>query len=285
MTGKPLFSIVLISVAVLQCAAAPPSGQQVRGILNEALHDGNPNTRVQAVTALGLIGPREPYLGQLQSMLSGAASDKDAQVRLAAIASLVDLRGARTRAALRAALNDDVPEVSFAAAKALFALHDPAGKEALLSVVEGGTKTSSGFFSKQKREALRMMHTPKTMFMFAVRQGAAFAPVPGLGAGIASMQDLLSDPNVSGRAAAVLLLGNQTDGETLKALREALSDKDWSVRAAAVHALALRNDPRLRPEFVPLLDDKKEAVRLRAAAGYLRLGIVGRPALQKSAQK
>lgn len=223
------------------------------------------------MTALSLVGAREPYLGQLESMLS----DKDAQVRLATIASLVDLKSARSNAALRKALNDDVPEVSFAAAKALFALHDPAGKQVLLSVVGGETKTSSNFFSKQKRDALRMMHTPKTMFMFAVRQGAAFAPVPGLGAGIASMQDLLSDANVSGRAAAVLLLGNESDDETLKALREALSDKDWSVRAAAVHALALRNDPRMRPEFVPLLDDKKEAVRLRAAAGYLRLGIVG----------
>lgn len=259
------------------CAAAAPSSEKVRDILNQALHDGNPNTRVEAATAIGLIGPLEPYVGQLQSMVSGASSDKDAQVRLAAIASLVDLRSAGTLAALRAALNDDVPEVGFAAAKALFVLQDPAGKEALLSVVEGDTKTSSGFFTKQKREALRMMHTPKTMFLFAVTQGAAFAPVPGLGAGIASMQSLLSDPNVSGRAAAVLLLGNQSDAETLKALREALSDKDWSVRAAAVHALALRNDPRLRPEFVPLLDDKKEAVRLRAAAGYLRLGIVGRP--------
>ncbi len=271
MIQRLLLLIVLIAPAA---GAVLPSGEQVRGILTKALHDGNPDTRLQAVTALGLIGPREPYVGQLESMLK----DKDAQVRLASIASLVDLRSPRTVAALRKALNDDVPEVSFAAAKALFALNDPAGKQALLSVVEGETKTSSGFFDKQKREALRMMHTPKTMFMFAVRQGAAFAPVPGLGAGIASMQDLLSDANVSGRAAAVLLLGKEKDSETLQALREALSDKDWSVRAAAVHALALRNDPQLRPEFVPLLQDKKEAVRLRAAAAYLRLGIAGRAA-------
>jgi HEAT repeat protein len=43
------------------------------------------------------------------------------------------------------------------------------------------------------------------------------------------------------------------------------------VRAAAVHAIALRNNPALAGNLIPLLDDKKEAVRDRAAAGYLRL--------------
>ena len=46
------------------------------------------------------------------------------------------------------------------------------------------------------------------------------------------------------------------------------------MRAAAVHSLALWNDPSLQQDIVPLLDDKKEAVRLRAAAGYLRLVLV-----------
>ena len=39
-------------------------------------------------------------------------------------------------------------------------------KAALLSVVSGETKTSSVFFTKQKRDAIRMMHTPRTMFLF-----------------------------------------------------------------------------------------------------------------------
>jgi HEAT repeat protein len=43
------------------------------------------------------------------------------------------------------------------------------------------------------------------------------------------------------------------------------------VRAAACHALALRNDRKLEPDLIPLLEDKKPAVRLRAAAGCLRL--------------
>ena len=53
------------------------------------------------------------------------------------------------------------------------------------------------------------------------------------------------------------------------------------MRAAAAHSLALRNDPALRTALEPLLTDKKEAVRLRAAAGYLRLTSLSRPARKK----
>jgi HEAT repeat protein len=145
------------------------------------------------------------------------------------------------------------------------------GRDALVSVLNGETKASSGFITRQKRDALRMFHTPQTMFMFALKQGATFAPVPGLGAGVSSLQGILSDPSVSGRAAAALLLSADRDPEVVQAFQDPLTDKDWSVRAAAVHAIALRNDPSLEADLIPLLEDKKEAVRVRAAAGYLRL--------------
>jgi HEAT repeat protein len=145
--------------------------------------DKNPDIRKHAVQALGLVGPREPYLSQLETMLD----DKDVEVRLAAITSFVDLKSSRTVPALRQALESDVPEVSFAAAKALWTLKEPLGRKALLSVLSGDTKTSSGFITKQKREALRMFHTPKTTFLFALQQGTNFIPVPGLGSGISSL--------------------------------------------------------------------------------------------------
>jgi HEAT repeat protein len=97
-----------------------------------------------------------------------------------------------------------------------------------------------------------------------------FVPVPYLGLGVASMLALLNDPGVTGRATAALLLAEDTNPATLDPLREGLHDKEWSVRAAAVHALSLRNDPRLKSELPPLFDDDNQAVRLRAAAGYLK---------------
>jgi HEAT repeat protein len=272
-----LFSLLWPVIAICQTSPPPPAApaatgrvQQCQDILEKALTDKNPDTRKQGAIALSLVGTTAPYASRLESLLD----DKDVEVRLSAIASLSDLKDSRTIPALHKALNDEVPEVSFAAARSLWALEDPEGRKALLSILSGESKASSSYFAKQKRDALRMMHTPKPMFMFALRTGAGFAPVPGLGTGVSSMQALLSDPAVSGRATAALLLENQRDEQTLAALKEALTDKEWSVRAAAVHALVLRDEPAFQADIVPLLDDKTEGVRLRAAAGYLRLETV-----------
>jgi len=271
----PLLSLIIGTTCIgfgqtpgsATASSRPGTRDRARGFLEASLKDKNPDTRKHAVQSLGLVSPREPYLSQLEAMLD----DKDVEVRLATITSLVDLKNPRTAIALRKALDSDVPEVSFAAAKALWTLNEPAGRDALVSVLGGDTKTSSGFITKQKRDALRMLHTPRTLFLFALQQGVNFVPVPELGAGVSSLQGILSDPSVSGRAAAALLLGTDKQPEVLQALQDALADKDWSVRAAAVHAIALRNDPALENDLVPLLEDKKEAVRVRAAAGYLRL--------------
>jgi HEAT repeat protein len=259
----------------LPSASAPAVQQSIQksmhdraeGLLNDSLKDKNPDTRKLAVQALSLAGTREPYLTEVKSMLD----DKDVEVRLSAITSLVDLKNKNTIDVLKKALDDEVPEVSFAAAKALWTLKDPSGRDALVAVLSGESKTGSPFLTKQKREALRMFQTPKTLFTFALIQGIGMAPVPGIGQGVSSLQGIIADPSVSGRAATALLLSGDKSSEVLLALRDALSDKDASVRAAAVHALALRNDPALKVDLEPLMGDKKEAVRLRAAAGWLRL--------------
>jgi HEAT repeat protein len=273
-------SILFTGIGFGQTGKTVPASNldRAHSILEDSLRDKNPDSRKHAVQALGLVSARGPYLSELEAMLD----DKDVQVKLATITSLVDLKSGRTVPALRKALDSDVPEVSFAAAKALWRLHEPRGREALVSVLSGDTKTSSGFITKQKRDALRMLHTPRTMFLFALQQGANFAPFPGVGAGVSSLEGILSDPSVSGRAATALLLSTDRDPDVLQALRDALTDKDWSVRAAAVHAIATRNDPALKPDLLPLLDDKKEAVRDRAAAGYLRLESIQSARLKKT---
>jgi HEAT repeat protein len=253
--------------AIAFCQDSRPLEQHAREIIESAMKDRNPDTRKLAATALGLGGPRQPFLSLLEAMLD----DKDVEVRLAAITSLADWKTRESLHALTKALNDDVPEVSFAAAKALYAVHDPSGKAALLAILSGESKVASGFLTKQKRDALRMLHTPRTTAILGVKEGLGFVPVPGLGEGMASLHGLLSDPGVSGRAMAALLLGKERDAATMFALREALMDKDWSVRAAAIHSLALRNDPSVERDVAPLLEDKHQGVRLRAAAACLRL--------------
>ena len=95
------------------------------------------------------------------------------------------------------------------------------------------------------------------------------------------MQGILASSGVPGRALAALLLGADRDPATMEALRDALADKDSSVRAAAVHSMSLRNDPALKKELEPLLQDDNEAVRLRAAAGCLRLSAIEASARMK----
>lgn len=263
-----LLTLTLFAVAPGQ--PTPELQKQSTQMLEKALADKNPNHRKDAVVALSLAASREPFLSKLEAMLS----DKDVQVRLATVSSLEDLKGKHAIASLHKALGDPVPEVSFAAAKALFELNDPAGQQALLAVLGGKSKTTSFFITKEMRDAMRMMHTPRETFLFALRQGVGFAPFPGVGVGVSSLQQLLSDPGVSGRATAALLLGKDHNPQTLQALRSALEDNDWSVRAAAIHSLALWDDPSLTSSIAPLLDDGNEAVRLRAAAAYLRLAAI-----------
>jgi HEAT repeat protein len=262
-------------------AAAPSTDDRCNDMLRQALENKNPDTRKQAVVALSLAATRDPVFARLEGMLQ----DKDIEVRLAAVASLAEVKTDNSRAALRKALDDDLPEVSFAAAKALWAMQDPAGEQALLAVLGRQTKTSSNYITKQKRDALRMMHTPRVLALFAFRQGMGFVPVPGFGQGVSSMQALLTDPGVSGRATAALLLGKDKGPATLDALKDALLDMDWSVRAAAVHSLALRDDAALKPDLEPMLNDDKTPVRLRAAAGVLRLSAIEEDQAKKKPAK
>jgi HEAT repeat protein len=267
---KYILSFVIASGAFAQ---EQPVKDRAWGLITDSLKDKNPDTRLQAVQSMGLIGAHEPYLSALVAMLD----DKDVQVRVAAVQSLLDIKNKNTAPALKKALADPVPEVSFAAAKALYALKDPDGEEALLSIMAKELKTSSGYITKQMRDSLRLLQTPKPLMMLAIKTGVGFAPVPGLGEGISSLQGILSDPGMSGRAATALLLAPEKDPRVEAALIDCLDDKEGSVRAAACHGLALRNKKSLEEKLIPLLDDKKPAVRLRAAAGCLRLESIPAP--------
>jgi HEAT repeat protein len=267
---KALLLLAAAVLAVPRPGVAEIDAGQCHDLLRQALQSKNPDTRKMAVVALSLAANDS----QLLKTLSGMLDDKDVEVRVATVTGLAEIKNKAATVELRKALHDPVPEVSFAAAKALYARHDPEGRDALLSVLAKESKSSSGFFTAEMRQALRMMHTPRTTFLYAVRQGLGFVPLPGFGEGVSSMQALLSDPGVSGRASAALLLGKDKDPATIDGLTDALYDKDWHVRAAAVHSLALQNDPALKPDLGTLTQDDKEEVRLRAAAGWLRLNTI-----------
>jgi len=245
----------------------PDTVQRCLKLLNDAAYDRNPDGRKGAAEAISLMGLKDNALPLLALMLD----DHDVSVRIAVVVTLGDFKDNRVLPLLKKALRDPVPEVDFAAAKVLYHLHDPDGVQFLLEVVSKESKASSSYLSNEKRSALRMLHTPTKLFIYLGIEAAGFAPVPGLGFGLSSAQGILSNPDSSARAASLLLIGSSRDPTLADAVGSALSDKEWSVRASAAHLVAMHPFPGFREKLIPLLDDKKDAVRVRAAAAYIRL--------------
>jgi HEAT repeat protein len=268
-----VLSAMILSTQVLSTSLGlgqthpPDIVQRCWTLLNDAAQDGNPDVRRDAAEALSLLPISGKTLPRLKSMLD----DHDVAVRIAVVTTLGDAKDKRTIPLLQNALTDPVPEVALAAAKVLYQLHDPQGEEFLLAVVKGESKGSSSYLGTETRNAVRMLHTPSKLLMHAATEAAGFVPVPGLGLGISSAQGILSNPDSSAKASALLLIARSRDPALEDAVASALSAKEWSVRAAAAHVVATHPFPALRQKLLPLLDDKKGAVRLRAAAAYIRV--------------
>jgi HEAT repeat protein len=272
-----------VAAALLTPLAAPAASvneDAVRTTLENGLQSKNPIVRKQAVQSLALLGGWEPYQSRIEAMLQ----DKNVNVRVAAIMSMMVGPGDNTIDVLKGALNDPAPEVTFAAAKALFVLSDPAGEKALVAVLNGDVKTTSGLIAQEKLEASEILHDPDKATAFIIEKGFVLAPIPGLGVGVSVLETLFFKKKDSGRAATTRLLSTSDNPEVRDALRRALSDKEPAVRAAAVEVNALRNDPGVLDSVVPLLQDKKEMVRLWASSCYLRLaGLKDTPAPETAA--
>lgn len=267
---------LLVTIAGLS-AAATADLDAVRSTLENGLQSKNPTVRKQAVQSMALLGGWEPYQSRIEAMLQ----DKDTNVRVAAVMSMMVGPSDNTVDVLKGALMEPAPEVTFAAAKALFVLHDPAGEKALMAVLNGEAKTNSGLIAQEKLEASEILHDPDKATTFIVEKGFVLAPIPGLGVGVSIIEALFFKKKDSGRAATTRLLSTSENPEVREALRHALSDKEPAVRAAAVEVNALRNDPAVLDDVVPLLQDKKEMVRLWASSCYLRLaGLKEAPAEQ-----
>jgi HEAT repeat protein len=234
-------------------------------ILDQGAHDTNPLKRRQALLAMSLLRPQARPV----ALLEGALGDKDSGVREAACASLGVMESRASIPKLQLALTDAVPEVIFAAAKALYAMNDPTGRDVITAVLLGEQSDASGFVSSSIRSMKLKMHDPKALLMLGINQGAGLAGPFGLGVPLA--EGVLKDNQASGKTVAALLLATDRSPETLAALKEALAEKNWTVRVAAARAIATRDALPLYGDVAKLLDDKKEEVTVAAAAALIRL--------------
>jgi len=255
--------LILVSLGTL--FAESPNDRPWQ-ILDAGMQDGNPAKRIDAVLAMGVI-TREP---RSIAALEAALNDKDSGVRQAAAATLGELKARGSIPKLQDALSDSAPEVVFAAAKTLYEMGDPLGRQVLIAVLVGDQSDASGFVSSSVRDVKLKLHDPKALLLIGVNAGAGFALGP-FGAGVPIAERLLKDNQASGKTAAALLLTTDTTEESKSAVKEALGDKNWTVRVAAARATAIRGIGAFYPDIVALMDDKRDEVRYSAAAAAIRL--------------
>ena len=262
-------ALILLSYPCLAQAVKPPSAERVHAleVLQHAAADRDPDTRRQVALALSLGRAEAP----VNTMVEALVKDSDSLVRQAALDTVGELGDRKLASAAEKALDDEVAEVVFAAARALYRLKDPAGKSTLIAVVEKEQKAESNPMRIKLRNMVRRMKTPKSALFLAVEQGAGFIPAPGLGEGISAMSALLNDDSFSPRATALLLLAGDSSADVRGLIEQAFTDEEWSLRAAAVQLVARPQNARWRSRLAPMIDDSNKKVRFRAAAVYLRV--------------
>jgi HEAT repeat protein len=262
-----LLPVLLISLPLLAQDVHPQDPvEHAWEILDRGLHDKNPAKRVQAVSAMGIMRPQPKSLAVVYSALD----DTDYSVRQAACVALGQMKSRQSIPKLHAALDDKAPEVVFAAAKSLYDLGDPTGRQVLIAVLLGEQADSSGFFASSLHDMKAKMHDTKGLVLIGVKEGAgAFLGPAGAGIGVA--EGLMKDANASGKTVAAALLAEEKNPEAVKAIRAGLNDKNWTVRAACARAIALAGRLDAFKDVAELLDDKRDEVEYSAAAAVIRL--------------
>ena len=213
---------------------------------------------------MGVLRPLPPVVAAME----GALDDKDSSVREAACISLGQVSARAAIPKLQMSLADAVPEVIFAAAKALYSMGDSTGRQVLAAILLGDQKDASNFLASAMHDTKLKFHDPKGLLMFGVANGAGLAGP--FGAGVPIAMDLMKDSQASGKTSVALLFATDRSQESLHVLRDALGDKNWTVRAAAARAIALRDATSLYDDVAPMLSDKREEVQLAAAAALVR---------------
>ena len=244
-----------------------PNEIRAWSMLTDAAKPGqSARDRVQAMAALGTMGNDERAARLIEQGMTGSDSD----VRVAAILAAGNSKNARLIPALSRLLDDDNPEVAYTAAITLWKMHDYTGEDFLIAAALGDQKVKPGLIKASKHKAVTDLHSPKTMTMIGLNASAGFFLGP-FGVGLKAIE-YADKPNGAAvaRAAAVDQLARQHNDQVHDVLIADLTDFEPAVRAAAAKGLGRWPDAETERQMLPMFGDNKLAVRLTAAATYLR---------------
>ncbi len=270
-----LAMLVLPLIPAMLPAADPES--TAWDLLNHGLSDGGTARRIQAVTALGSIGPMPHVI----NLVEVALSDKETTVRQTAATVLGEIPARSAIPRLKQALDDVSAEVSFAAAQSLWKMSDQSGREILWGVLGGERKTGPGLIEGQVRDAKNKLHNPRALAMIGINEAAGQLGPFSIGVWFA--EDLIKDKGAAARVLTAKLLATDPDPRSILELADALEDKSAAVRATAARSLGQRAAQADIPKLEPVLNDGNEGVRFLAAAAIIRLSQPQpKPAVQRS---
>lgn len=245
-------------------------------VLHFSYAQGKTSDKIDVITAVGTLAPHPTSV----KLLLRALHDGDPDVRLAAISTLSLLKVRSAIPQLRHMLRDPEPQVSFGAAKALWNLGDHSGRDIFIGVLEGERSASPGMIEEAKKHYLNA----RTLALMGVEEGAGAvfgplgygvtavreltkdkgAPTRALSAellgldhssqAMRALRDAALDKNWMVRAAAADGLGNSGRRDALPTLHMLLDDDKDAVRcmaAAGIIRLEMHQPPRMDLASLP----------------------------------
>jgi HEAT repeat protein len=252
------YAALLALIAGAGVVSAQTPEQRAWDMLRSGVSQKNTGKRVQAVRALRLL----PGSSEATEMAEAALRDRNPEVRIAA-ASALGLMGAKEAIpVLKKATFDNKPAVVLAAAHSLELLSDPAGDDVYYELLTGERKPAEGLIAQQ----MDTLKDKKKMAELGFEEGLGFVPYADIGFSAAkairkddaspvrasaaralikdsdprvgrALVQAASDKNWIVRASAVLALAKREDPDLLPAISPAMSDKNQVVRFTAAAAV------------------------------------------------
>jgi HEAT repeat protein len=281
--GIAIFSLILASALAAGQATPPKSDTSKSTTANPKPAEPGPTEawkmladsaasdklrdRSDAISAVTML----PTDRRAIDLIARGLDDKEETIRMLAATSLGDIKARPAIPKLKTALDDKSPQVSFAAAQALWKMGDRSGRDIFYDVLVGERKVKPGPIKQKMQEARMDMHDPKALALIGVNEasGAFLGP---FSMGVSMVEEYAKNGGQSVQALCAQILATDDNRTTIEQLDLALADKNWTVRAAAARSLARLNDRGALPELKDMMqNDKSQPARLAAAAAVIHL--------------